>query len=188
MTVTHKPDTLLTGKLTRVKLVAMDVDGTFTDGTIFHDSSGGVIKGFSSGDGMGIELLRRAGIKRGFITGRSDRPTEERARFLGMDFYIPAIGDKSVALREVAEQYSLTLEECLFIGDDLNDLTALEAAGVAVVVANANPVMMEFADVVTTQKGGYGAVREVVDMVLAARGIDPVELWLSEKDRPVGMQ
>ena len=183
MTVTDKT---LTEKLARVKLVAMDVDGTFTDGTVYYDSKGDVLKGFSSRDGMGLELLRRIGVKRGFISGRKDTATESRGKFLGVDFYMPAIGDKSVALKKVAEQYDITLYECLYIGDDLNDLTALEAAGVAVVVANASPSVKNFADVITTAAGGYGAVREAVDMILDAKGIDPVELWLSDKDRPVG--
>ena len=176
----------LAEKLARVKMVAMDVDGTFTDGTVFYDSNGEVIKGFSSRDGMGLELLKRIGVKRGFISGRKDNATEARASFLGADFYQPAIGDKSVTLKELAEHYGIPLEECMYIGDDLNDLTALEAAGVAVVVANASPSVIKFADVVTTDAGGHGGVREAIDMILDAKGVDPVELWLSDKDRPVG--
>ncbi|MCE5251381.1 HAD hydrolase family protein [bacterium] len=184
----NKSSKLPTEKLARVKLVAMDVDGTFTDGTIYHDSAGEVIKGFSAQDGMGTELLRRAGILRGFITGRSDHATKTRAEYLGVDFYLPSVGDKAAALGGTADRYGITLDECLYIGDDLNDITALEAAGVAVVVANANPAVMRFADVITTAPGGHGAIREVADMILAARNIDPVELWLTNKDRPVGMR
>ncbi len=179
-------DSTLAEKLARVRMVAMDVDGTFTDGTVFYDSNGEVIKGFSSRDGMGLELLKRIGIKRGFISGRKDTATEARASFLDADFYQPAIGDKSVTLKELAEQYGISLEECMYIGDDLNDLTALEAAGVAVVVANASQSGKNFADVITTAAGGYGAVREAVDMILDAKGVDQVELWLSDKDTPVG--
>ena len=181
-------DSTLAEKLARVKMVAMDVDGTFTDGTVFYDSNGEVIKGFSSRDGMGLELLKRIGVKRGFISGRKDTATEARANFLGADFYQPAIGDKSVTLKKLAGQYGISLEDCMYIGDDLNDLTALQAAGVAVVVANASPSVKRYADVVTAAAGGHGGVREAVDMILEAKGVDPVELWLTDKDTPVGMK
>ncbi len=82
-------DKTLAEKLARVKMVAMDVDGTFTDGTVFYDSNGEVIKGFSSRDGMGLELLKRIGVKRGFISGRKDTATEARAGFFRCGF-LPA--------------------------------------------------------------------------------------------------
>jgi len=175
-------------RLEKIRLVAMDVDGTFTDGTLYYDHAGNVIKGFSSHDGMGLELLRRAGIKRGFITGRHDGATEARAGYLGVDFYVPAVGDKSVVLKRLLDEFSLDASECLYIGDDLNDLTAFETAGVAVAVADANAEVKKRADMVTRNPGGRGAVREIVDLVLEAKGIDPVELWMRGKDRPVGVQ
>ena len=182
-----KPENELNGKLARIKLVAADVDGTFTDGTLYYDTNGLVIKGFSSSDGMGLELLRRAGIKRGLISGRKDNATEARARFIGVDFYESAIGDKAVVLGNLAKKYGLSIEECLFIGDDLNDLTAIQAAGVGAVVGNANPAVKQFADIITEAHGGKGAVREIADLVLAAQEIDVVSLWMSDKDTPVGM-
>ena len=181
-------DYLLTEKLALVKLFAMDVDGTFTDGILYYDSKGEVIKGFSAVDGMGIELLRRMGIIRGFITGRTDMATKSRAEYLDADFYLPSIGDKSVALRNLAEQYNITLDECLYMGDDLNDITALQIAGVSATVANANEAVKKFAQIVTKKEGGKGAVREVVDLILETQGMDPVKVWMSDKDRPVGMQ
>ena len=192
MTVPDEPEITtgeaLTAKLARIRLVAADVDGTFTDGTLYYDTNGSVIKGFSSRDGMGLELLRRAGIKRGLISGRKDNATDARARFIGVDFYESAIGDKAVILGGLAERYGLTLDECLFVGDDLNDLTAIQAAGVGAVVGNASPAVKKFADVITEAYGGEGAVREIADIVLAAQGFDTVALWMSDKDTPVGMQ
>ncbi len=182
------PGKELAAKLARIKLVAADVDGTFTNGMLYYDTNGSVIKGFSSRDGMGLELLRRAGIKRGLISGRKDNATDARARFLGVDFYESAIGDKAVLLGNLAERYSLTIDECLFIGDDLNDLTAIQAAGVGAVVGNASTAMKKYADVITAAYGGQGAVREIADIVLAAHGFDTVALWMSDKDTPVGMQ
>ena len=175
-------------KLEGIKLVAMDVDGTFTDGTLYYDSDGHVMKGFSSHDGLGLELLRRAGIKRGFITGRHDGATEARVTYLSADFYISLVGDKSLALKGLLEEYSLDASESLYMGDDLNDLTAFELAGVTVAVANACTELKNRADIITENPGGSGAVREVVNSILRAKNIDPAALWLSEKDRPVGMQ
>ena len=88
----------------------------------------------------------------------------------------------------LAEEYGITLEECLYIGDDLNDLTAIQAAGVGVVPGNASGAVKKYADFVTTAQGGQGAVREAADTVLAAQGYDAVELWFKDKDKPVGMQ
>ena len=175
-------------KLAHIKLVALDVDGTFTNGTLYYDNNGNVIKGFSSHDGMGLELLRRAGIKRGFITGRHDNATEARVTYLGVDFYISAIGDKSIALSKVLEDYNINTSECLYMGDDLNDLTAFEMAGVSVAVSNACDYIKNRVDMVTEAPGGGGAVRELVNTILRAKNIDPIELWLSDKDRMVGMQ
>lgn len=175
-------------RLKKIKLIALDVDGTFTDGTLFYDGDGQVIKGFSAHDGLGLELLRRADIRRGFITGRYDFATESRANYLAVDFYLANVGDKSSALKETAEKFGVSLDECLYMGDDLNDLTVFEAAGVAVAVANASEHVKRCADMVTTALGGHGAVREIVEMVLEAKGIDPVKLWLSDRDRPVGKQ
>ncbi|MHB9027743.1 MAG: KdsC family phosphatase [Candidatus Latescibacterota bacterium] len=175
-------------KLARVKIVAMDVDGTFTDGTLYYDYSGNVMKGFAAHDGLGIDLLRRAGIKRGFITGRRDSATEIRARYLQVDFYLCGVGDKSEALRKLSKDHGVPLTEILYIGDDLNDYTAFEAAGVTIAVGDAAGEIRLAADYVTSAHGGRGAVREVVDLLLRAKGIDPVALWKTESDRPVGGQ
>jgi len=175
-------------RLARVKLVAMDVDGTFTDGTLYYDHSGNVMKGFSSHDGLGLELLRRAGIARGFITGRRDAATEERARYLQADFYLCGVGDKAVSLRELAAERGITLAEILYMGDDLNDYSAFEAAGTSVAVGNACEEIRLAADYVTTAPGGRGAVRETVELLLRAKGFNLVELWKTASDRPVGQQ
>lgn len=175
-------------RLAHIKVVALDVDGTFTDGTLYYTKDGSVTKGFSSHDGLGLELLRRAGIKRGFITGRHDNATEARSDYLSADFYKSSVGDKAKVLLELAKEYGCTLEECLFMGDDLNDLTAMEAAGLSVAVANARTEVKLRADIVTEAPGGKGAVREIADAILRAKGIDPVELWMKEKHVPVGRQ
>ncbi len=175
-------------KLARIAIVAMDVDGTFTDGTLYYDHSGNVMKGFCSHDGLGIELLRRAGIKRGFITGRRDSATEARAKYLQADFYLCGVGDKSRTLLNLAEEYGVSPGEMLYIGDDLNDYTAFETAGATIAVGNAAEEIRLAADYVTVAHGGRGAVREAVNLLLRAKGIDPVALWKTEKDRVTGSQ
>jgi 3-deoxy-D-manno-octulosonate 8-phosphate phosphatase (KDO 8-P phosphatase) len=175
-------------RLARIRIVAMDVDGTFTNGTLYYDASGNVMKGFFTGDGLGMELLRRAGIIRGFITGRVDVATEARARFLMADFLLTGIGDKAEALRSLSVKYGIPLPDILFIGDDLNDYTGFEAAGVSVAVGNAAMEVKMIADYVTRALGGRGAVREVVDLLLRAKGIDPVALWKMDKNTPMGQR
>jgi 3-deoxy-D-manno-octulosonate 8-phosphate phosphatase (KDO 8-P phosphatase) len=175
-------------RLARVRLVAMDVDGTFTDGTLYYDQSGNVMKGFSARDGLGLELLRRAGILRGFITGRIDTATEARARNLKADFLLTGIGDKAEALRALSSEHLIPLSDILFIGDDLNDYTAFTTAGTAVAVENASDEMKRAAHYVTLAEGGKGAIREVADLILLAKSIDPVALWLTDKDSPVGKE
>ena len=170
-------ETELYEKLGKVKLVAMDVDGTYTSGVLMYDSHGEIIKGFHSHDGLALELLRLAGIKRGFITGRSDNATRARGEYLDVDFHLDNISDKSTALTKLFAKYNITDDESLYIGDDLNDLAAFETAGICIAVANAVPEIKLLADYVTKAPGGSGAIREVVAMILRARNIDPVELW-----------
>jgi 3-deoxy-D-manno-octulosonate 8-phosphate phosphatase (KDO 8-P phosphatase) len=98
------------------------------------------------------------------------------------------VGDKPAALREICAEYGVTLQEVLYIGDDLNDYTAFEIAGVAVAVGDACEELKRIAHYVTIAPGGKGAVREVVDLLLKAGGYDPVALWKTKSDRPVGKQ
>ena len=177
-------DDTLTERLKAIKLVAMDVDGTYTGGHLFYDSQGSVSKGFHCHDGFAMEILRLGGILRGFITGRMDNATRERATYLKVDFILDNTADKEVALQSLQKKYGLGPHECLYIGDDINDIPAFEAAGIRVAVANAVNEVKARADFVTTRAGGDGAVREVADMIVAAKGIDPVALWLSHKTMP----
>jgi YrbI family 3-deoxy-D-manno-octulosonate 8-phosphate phosphatase len=144
-------------RLAHIRIVAMDIDGTFTDGTLYYDASGNVMKGFFTGDGLGMELLRRAGIIRGFITGRVDVATEARARYLMADFLLTGIGNKAEALQSISVKYGIPLSDILFIGDDLNDYTGFEAAGVSVAVGNAAMEVKMIADYVT--RAGAAAAR-----------------------------
>lgn len=179
-------ETALFEKFAQTKIVAMDVDGTYTNGLLYYDSNGNVIKCFHAHDGFALVLLRLAGIKTGFITIRKDYATKARAEYLKVDFLLDDISDKSVALKKLLSDYGISASECIYIGDDLNDLSAFEIAGVAVAVANANHEIIKRADYVTEARGGSGAVREVVDMILKAKNIDPVDLLNSSESTIMG--
>ena len=174
--------------LAKIKLVAMDVDGTYTNGLIFYDTNGEVIKGFHAHDGFALELFRLAGIKRGFITGRKDNATRARAEYLKSDFILENIAHKDVELKKLIDEYGIDPSETAFIGDDLNDLPAFDVAGVRIAVANANDAVKARADHITEKSGGEGAVREAAELILKAKGYDVVELWNSRDSSVIGKQ
>ncbi len=180
-------DTLL-ASLAKIKLVAMDVDGTYTNGLIFYDTNGEVIKGFHAHDGFALELFRFAGIKRGFITGRKDNATRARAEYLKADFILENIANKDVELKKLIEKYGIDPSETAFIGDDLNDLSAFDVAGMKIAVANATDEVKARADCILKRSGGDGAIREAAELILKAKGIDIVELWNSRDSSIIGKQ
>jgi len=153
----------------KVSLLALDVDGVLTDGHLLLDGSGGVMKRFFVRDGSGIVRVRRAGIKVCWITGRSDAATQQRATELGIDRLIEGCHDKAEALQRLCFQYECSPKQVAYIGDDLLDLPALKESGIACVPANAHQEVRAVADYVCEAKGGYGAVREVCDHLLATR-------------------
>lgn len=159
-----------------IKLVALDVDGTLTDGGVYLDGAGAEFKRFDIQDGMGLVLLRRAGVRVAIISGRFSQATEGRARELGVELLYNGVGDKLPVLQALAEELGLKPEEISFVGDDVNDLDCLRWAGLGIAVANGRPEVRDAADRVTEARGGYGAVREASELVLAINSG-------SEKDR-----
>jgi 3-deoxy-D-manno-octulosonate 8-phosphate phosphatase (KDO 8-P phosphatase) len=153
----------------RIKLLLMDCDGVLTDGRIWLFESGEEQKGFHTRDGLGIELWRRAGLKSGIISGRNSSAVELRARALGMSFVVQGVGEKVRAFTETVDQAGVTDEEVAFIGDDLNDIPLMMRSGFAVAVADAALETRECAHYVTQLAGGYGAVREVIELILKAQ-------------------
>ncbi len=148
------------------KLLAMDVDGTLTDGGVYLDGSGSEYKRFDIQDGMGIVLFRKAGGKVALISGRYSAATERRARELNVDFLVNGCGEKLSILRDLAERIGASPAEVAYAGDDVNDMDCVKWAGLGVAVANAVPQLSAVADFVTSRHGGDGAVREVVDYIL----------------------
>lgn len=151
------------------RLLAMDVDGTLTDGSVFIDAAGNEFKRFDIQDGMGMALFRKAGGKVAWISGRFSAVTELRARELHVDFLANGVAEKLPVLQKIAAEAGLTASEVIFIGDDVNDCECVRWAGLGIAVANAVPKLKASASRVTQRSGGSGAIREVVDMVLASQ-------------------
>ena len=155
----------------RIRLVALDVDGVLTDGRIGYGcGSEHEIKFFDVKDGSGVTMLRRAGVQVGIISGRKSVTNARRAQELKMDFLVEQCWNKLEGLEQVAAERTLSLEECLYIGDDLIDGETLAGAGVGVAVADAMPEVLSAADFQTEAPGGRGAVREVANWLLRLQG------------------
>jgi 3-deoxy-D-manno-octulosonate 8-phosphate phosphatase (KDO 8-P phosphatase) len=154
----------------KIKLLAMDVDGVLTDGSLYFGNSGEEIKAFSILDGLGIKLLRDAGIKPAIITGRSSTLLLRRAAELKIELIYQGREDKLVALEELRADLNLEMDEIAYVGDDLPDLSAIRQAGLGVTVANGHHFVARHADWQTKAAGGQGAIREVCELILKAQG------------------
>ncbi|WP_295717372.1 HAD hydrolase family protein, partial [uncultured Halovibrio sp.] len=119
-----------------IQLLAMDVDGVLTDGSLYFAASGDELKAFSILDGQGLRLIQKQGLITAFITGRTSPLTEARARNLDIGYLIQGRTDKLTALRELSERTSIPLDAIAYVGDDLPDLAAIEAAGIGISVPN----------------------------------------------------
>jgi len=144
----------------------MDVDGVLTDGTVWLDEAGRESKRIAFADIMGVSLGRRAGLHFALMSGESGPCLDQIAAKFGVTEVYPGCKDKAAAVRDFAAKHDLDLAEVCFIGDDVNDVPALEICGLAVTPAGAMPVASAMASMVTSQPGGEGAVREVLDYLL----------------------
>lgn len=153
-----------------LRLLALDVDGVLTDGSIYLGNAGEELKGFSILDGQGLVLLRRSGVEVAIITGRESRIVERRAAELGIDIVRQKVSNKLAALGEILAERGLGFEAAGYMGDDLPDLACLRRVGLGVTVPNAHPALLERCAFVTPQRGGQGAVRQVCDWILQAQG------------------
>lgn len=153
----------------RVRLLALDVDGVLTDGTVQVSSDGTEAKSFSILDGMGLRKLSRAGVTVAWISGRPSGATTVRAKELGIPHVIQGCSNKLAALQELAAQHGLAAENCAYMGDDEIDVAAIAWAGVGVAPAGAMPVALAAARFVPHRAAGHGAVREVCELILGGR-------------------
>ena len=154
-----------------VRLVALDVDGTLTDGRLFIGPSGETMKAFSVRDGFGLTLLREAGVKLALVTARRSAIVEVRAAELKFDEVRQGARDKAATLGELCERFGLQSGQAAFVGDDWPDLRAMALAGLAASVADAPAAVRERAHWVSNAPAGRGAVREFAEFVLRSQGL-----------------
>jgi 3-deoxy-D-manno-octulosonate 8-phosphate phosphatase (KDO 8-P phosphatase) len=171
----------LTDHCRRVELILSDVDGVLTDGGIWYDNQGVELKSFHIRDGLGIKLWQRAGFKFGILTARSSHIVKLRASELGVDLVRQGFEDKLPILHELLKELRLTPEQACYIGDDLTDLPVIRTVGLGAAVADAAAEVRAVAALVTRHAGGRGAVRELVETILKAKGRweDVIQTYLS---------
>lgn len=156
-------------RLATVSTLALDVDGVLTDGAVWWSDVGDEFRRFSFRDVMGVSMARRAGVCVALISGEDSRTIDRFAAKLGIGHVYKGCRQKDEALLDLIERLSLSASEVCFVGDDVNDLPAFAVAGVSVAVADAAAVVRDAAMFQTQAPGGNGAVREVVDHMLAGR-------------------
>ena len=152
-----------------IRLFAMDVDGVLTYGTVQISSDGTEAKNFSILDGLGLKRLEQAGIAVAWISGRASGATTARASELKIPHVIQGRIDKITALQELATKLKLTPAQCAYMGDDDIDAPAIAWAGIGIAPSTAMPAALAVADLVPKRAAGHGAVREICELILAAR-------------------
>ena len=155
--------------LSQIRLFATDVDGVLTDAGMYYSESGDEWKKFNTRDGMGIKLLQRAGIITAIVTQERTKLVARRAEKLAIPELHQGAMDKLMVIREMAARHGLSLKQVAYIGDDVNDLEALKAVGFSASPADGLPEIVAAVDYVCQKKGGEGAVREIIEMILDAQ-------------------
>lgn len=159
----------------KVKLLLMDVDGVLTNGHLFNvpDASGNMVetKGFDSTDGIALQWLNWHGIMTGVISGRISPATAERARQTKMKYVYQGHIEKIPILEEIMRDANISAEEIAYVGDDLTDIVCFHRVGLAVAVQNARREVKDEAHHTTTASGGFGAIREVCELLLESKGL-----------------
>jgi 3-deoxy-D-manno-octulosonate 8-phosphate phosphatase (KDO 8-P phosphatase) len=153
-----------------IRLVLLDVDGVLTDGRLLIGEDGTECKSFNIRDGHGIKMLQKTGIEVGIITGRTSGAVKHRAADLNVKHLYQDREDKLSVLKELLTKLTLPPTQAAFVGDDVVDLPVMLQAGLAIAVNDAHELVKEHAHWVTPSAGGYGAVREVCEMIMRAQG------------------
>lgn len=157
-------------RFAQIKLVVCDVDGVFSDGRIYLGNQGEELKAFHTRDGFGVKALLNAGIEVAVITGRRSAIVEQRMQALGVQHIFQGQEEKLSCYLKLADQLQLHDQHIAAIGDDVPDLEMIRRSSVGVAVQDAHPMVQQQADYVTAQRGGFGAVRELSDLILLAQG------------------
>lgn len=163
------PETIIS-RAKKIKLLVLDVDGVLSDGRIIYGDHGDEIKSFDVSDGLGIFLVRRAGIKTAILTARGSNIVKRRAKELKIDKLYKDFHYKIEALRQIRRAFKLQDEEICFVGDDLIDIPVLKRVGLAVCPSSAVDEVKATVHVITRKRGGRGAVREICDLILKSQG------------------
>jgi 3-deoxy-D-manno-octulosonate 8-phosphate phosphatase (KDO 8-P phosphatase) len=147
-----------------------DVDGVLTDGRVYFGAEGESLKCFDIRDGLGLKLAQRAGLSVGVLSARRSAPLEQRVAELGLDEAVLGAGDKAAAFATFLGRHGLEADRVAYVGDDLIDLRVMVRCGLSFAPADAATEVREAADIVVSRGGGRGAVREIVELLLRARG------------------
>ncbi len=158
--------------LRRIRLFATDVDGVLTDAGMYYAESGDEWKKFNTRDGMGLKLLQRAGIITAIVTQERTKLVARRAEKLAIPELHQGVMDKLLLISEMAVRHGLTLSQVAYIGDDINDLETLKAVGFSATPADGMPQVAAAVDYICQKKGGEGAVREIIEIILDAQGLN----------------
>lgn len=153
-----------------IALILLDVDGVLTTGQVIYNDDGQETKVFHVRDGLGIRMLLEAGIQVGIVTGRRSGALVHRCKNLGLTLLKDGIHDKAAALEEILEETGLSAATVAFVGDDLPDLPIMRKVGVPIAVGDAHDLVKQAAVITTRAMGGRGAVREISERMLKARG------------------
>ncbi len=157
-------------KARKIRLLLLDVDGVLTDGRIIYDSRGRDSKFFDVHDGMGVYLLKKAGINTVLITAKGSRTIRPRARDMQVKEIFENISPKTAVLDKILRKYKVDISEVCFAGDDLVDLCLMKRVGLPIAVFNAAPEIKQAAAYITLREGGRGAVREIAELILKSQG------------------
>jgi 3-deoxy-D-manno-octulosonate 8-phosphate phosphatase (KDO 8-P phosphatase) len=151
----------------KIKLIIADNDGTLTPGHTFYSKEGEELKMYSHRDGRGVYLLKKAGLKFGIITGEESEIVTRRSEKLKSDFTILGVEDKAKELQKILKKYKLRRNQVAYIGDDTNDLDIMGEVGLSIAVNDAHIEVLENAHIICLNKGGCGALREIIDYILS---------------------
>lgn len=157
-------------KAKKIKLLVCDVDGVFSDGRIYLGNDGEELKAFHTKDGFGIKALGSSGVAVAIITGRRSAIVAKRMAALNVQHIIQGQEDKLPALMALAKELTLSVDEIAYIGDDIPDLPCIMQVGLGIAVQDAHPTLLTKADFITFTRGGFGAVREVCDLIMQCQG------------------
>lgn len=155
-------------KAKNIKLLICDVDGVFSDGRVYMGNNGEELKAFHTKDGFGVKSLINAGIEVAIITGRESTIVETRMTGLGIKYIYQGQANKFSAYQELMTTLNLASHQVAYIGDDVVDKSVMDDCGLGVAVNDAHPLLLQDCDYTTFTKGGFGAVRELSDLLLAS--------------------